>query len=446
MSFCPMLDTPKEVKEKQNGLHRLTIPHVITQWKPGQFSRDGTSVKEKNKAEKKSNESAKSCKSAMKKQQAVDAVSLSNSSIQATPKSKRWDFGTIRHRRQASSETAITPRSAIDPVFEKEETTSPETPSSSANSSPWVFELEDTSQIALHSKRSAFPGPQLEFQSSAITSRSVIKVIDQTIAAIEADNRKLLSRAVAAEQCVKALREHNLNLQLKVEHCEKTHHRQPHAVASQPALRQPRAKPSTPDSSKRFDQLITEFPLPAHESRRSVAKHMSPTARQTVHPEYPPPLQVPNKPLPETPTRSCHPSEGDVGSPRSPVLALSPRLPAAAASTTPTASPRTPVQRSPVKSPITPRRVSRCMSKAPKRSSCTDARLRAKPLPPLGPISPSAVRGKFEIGLGIDANQYRELEGDLATSEREFITGLFGPNSPRAGTPLIIEMEEKKWI
>jgi hypothetical protein len=86
--------------------------------------------------------------------------------------------------------------------------------------------------------------------------------------------------------------------------------------------------------------------------------------------------------------------------------------------------------------------VSRRMSKHAKlsNSSLSEARLRGKPLPPIGPQSPSIVQGKVEVGLGIDPKQYRELEGDLASNEREFITGLF------RGTPPKMEMEEKKWI
>jgi hypothetical protein len=163
-----MVETTKTPEGKQSAIHRLTMPHVITQWKPGQFSRDGSSVKEKNKAEKRANDAAKSVRSPAKKQSG--GISPSGTGIPATPKSKRWDFGTIRHKRQASSEnTMISPNSAVSPVFEMENIESAVSPNSSVDSSPWVFELEDTSQIALHSKRSMYPGPQLEFQSSAIT-------------------------------------------------------------------------------------------------------------------------------------------------------------------------------------------------------------------------------------------------------------------------------------
>jgi hypothetical protein len=168
MSFSPTPGSSKTPKEKQPTVYRLTMPHVITQWKPGQFSRDSSSTKERNRAEKRAGDALKSGRSPSKKQN--DGISPSSTSIPATPKSKRWDFGTIRHRRQASSEvTLISPDSAISPVFETEHIESAVSPNSSVDSSPWVFELEDTSRIALHSKRSMYPGPQLEFQSSALT-------------------------------------------------------------------------------------------------------------------------------------------------------------------------------------------------------------------------------------------------------------------------------------
>jgi hypothetical protein len=172
MSSCPIEEPPRPLKEKtkdkQSAIYRLTMPHVITQFKPGQFSRDGPSIKERIRAEKRAGDAAKSSKSPLKKQS--NGISPGGASMPVTPKSKRWDFGTIRHKRQASSEvTMSSPRSAVSPVFEMEHIDSAISPNSSVDSSPWVFELEDTSQIALHSKRSIYPGPQLEFQSSAIT-------------------------------------------------------------------------------------------------------------------------------------------------------------------------------------------------------------------------------------------------------------------------------------
>ncbi|KAF4637796.1 hypothetical protein G7Y89_g283 [Cudoniella acicularis] len=221
--YCPMV-APNGLGENENGTREM--PHVITQWKPGSSVKDG--IKGKERGEKKS-------KLGLRRQRS-DLTSPSTASLQSTPKGKRWDFSSIRHIRQSSD--GSTPKSAIDPVFELPASNQNESPTSSTPS--FLAELEDTSRIAIHSKRSMFPGSQLEFQSSAITSRSVIKVIDETIAAIEADNRALLSRAVSAEQMVKALREQNYNLQLRLDHYENHHHRRPRATLSQPQRRNSR--------------------------------------------------------------------------------------------------------------------------------------------------------------------------------------------------------------
>lgn len=232
-----------------NNTHRDTMPHVITQWKPGPV------VKEKSKGDKKS-------KLTLRRQRS--GLTSSSASLQSDTKSKRWDFGSIRHIRHPSSD-AVSPKSTVDltnphPVFELS-AGSIRRPNTASPS--YVAELEDTSRIALHSKRSMFPGSQLEFQSSAITSRSVIKVIDETIAAIEADNRQLLSRAVSAEQMVKALRLQNYNLQLRLDHCEKNHRRRPRSTHQQSRYsRQPVvATPPSSDTSSPVQSPLQPSPV-----------------------------------------------------------------------------------------------------------------------------------------------------------------------------------------
>ncbi|KAH6682512.1 hypothetical protein B0J14DRAFT_126895 [Halenospora varia] len=244
--YCPMV---AEQGPNESKIHRDAMPHVITQWKPGPV------IKEKNKGDKRS-------KLTLRRQRS-ELTSSSSASLQSDTKSKRWDFGSIRHIRHPSSD-AVSPKSAVDltnphPIFELSASSirRPETATPS-----YVAELEDTSRIALHSKRSMFPGSQLEFQSSAITSRSVIKVIDETIAAIEADNRQLLSRAVSAEQMVKALRLQNYNLQLRLDHCEKNHRRRPRSTHPQSQhSRQPVvATPPSSDTSSPVQSPLQPSP------------------------------------------------------------------------------------------------------------------------------------------------------------------------------------------
>lgn len=267
----------------------------------------------------------------------------------------------------------------------------------------------------------------------------MIKVIDQTIAAIEADNRKLLTRAITAEATVKALRERNASLQLQVDHCERSHRRRPRSVASQ-SVRQPHRKPTTQTptqgaQSLAFDKLVTQLPEPISRSQINASakpepvKCHSPAASYT---SFSGATNTPNKPLPSTPTRLQESIQPPTGLSQSPSL-FTPVKPLFAPATPPYISP---ITRSP------PAKASRRMSKHIKLSNppSSEARLRSKPLPPLGPWNPSAVGDQIDVGLGIDSKRYRELEGDLAGSEREFITGHFRGIPPKA------EIDEKKWI
>jgi hypothetical protein len=268
-------------------------------------------------------------------------------------------------------------------------------------------------------------------------------VIDQTIAAIEADNRKLLTRAITAEATVKALRERNFNLQLQVDHCERSHRRQPRSVASQPTLRQTRQRAAAPTpapeqsaQSLAFDKLVTQFPKPKSESKKAASTKSAPvnsSSPAASYTSFSPATHIPNKPLPSTPTRSREPTAPPSGLSQSPSQ-ITPVKPLFA--------PRTPPEFSPTIKSTPTRRGSRRMSKHPKlsSSSLSEARMRSKPLPPLGPQSPSIIQGRVEVGLGIDSKQYRELDGDLANNERAFITGGL------RGAPTKMEMDEKKWI
>ena len=275
-------------------------------------------------------------------------------------------------------------------------------------------------------------------------------MIDQTIAAIEADNRKLLTRAITAESTVKALRERNFNLQLQVDHCERSHRRQPRSVASQPALRHTRQKPtrtptapsSVPTQSAQslaFDKLVTQFPKPKSESTKSASTKSAPvnsSSPATSYTSFSPATHTPNKPLPSTPIRSNQPA--------GPPLGLS-SSPSQITPVKPLFAPRTPPEFSPIikstqftPTPKTTRRATRHPKLA--NASLVEVEMRSKPLPPLLPQSPFMMQTEIQIGLGIDPKQYRELEGDLAKSEREFITGRLKRQ------PSEMDIKDKKWI
>jgi hypothetical protein len=225
----------------------------------------------------------------------------------------------------------------------------------------------------------------------------VIKVVDEEIAAIEASNRELLSRVVAAEEAANSLREQNSLLQLKAEHCDQ-HHRPKTAPSRQSPTREPRYKsPSTTPLSNfnaSFDQIRVPKPNPNKASSHAAAlsQPLSPL-RQELSPSprflEPPASQTPkpHRSQPRKPASSNNlrpPPQGNFPFSRvNKISEISTPLPGS-------------VQRS---------RVTYAGAPIPQRPnvriiSLEEAR-REKPLPPLGPMSPSVVQGKVEIGLGI---------------------------------------------
>lgn len=153
--------------QKPPPMAQRSIPHIFTQWEPGQFSRAAPHGLERISSGKKTDEFLRPNTSPRRKYVKVDMVSPatpSGRSLLATPESNRWGFDTSRNLRQSPSELSI-----VDSVFELPSGVPEESPASSTHS--FIAELEDTSPIAIHSQRSAFPGSQLAFQSSAITVR-----------------------------------------------------------------------------------------------------------------------------------------------------------------------------------------------------------------------------------------------------------------------------------
>jgi hypothetical protein len=144
-----------------------SIPHIFTQWEPGQFSRAAPHGLERISSGKRTDEFLRPNTSPRRKYVKVDTVSPatpSGRSLLATPESNRWAFDTSRNLRQSPSELSI-----VDSIFELPSGVPEDSPASSTHS--FIAELEDTSPIAIYSKRSALPGSSLAFQSSAITVR-----------------------------------------------------------------------------------------------------------------------------------------------------------------------------------------------------------------------------------------------------------------------------------
>jgi hypothetical protein len=165
---------------------RDTVPHVATQWQSGQISKEGLERKQAHRRAKASSEYLRPIVSPARPRQR-GAKSVSSLSFLATPENERWDFGSIRHIREPSSD-AYTPISAVDSIFELPSGEAFGSPNSS-NHSSFIAELEDTSPIALakfsplisSDKSPVFPymtaqptvfNPRMEFKTADITASS----------------------------------------------------------------------------------------------------------------------------------------------------------------------------------------------------------------------------------------------------------------------------------
>ena len=226
---------------------------------------------------------------------------------------------------------------------------------------------------------------------------------------------------MTAEQTVKALREHNSTLQLKIDHCDQHHRRQPRTVSSQPTLRRQRVQQSPVTPLAAFNDSIDERSMPASSPPRAAPlPPPQPSPTRTVPVSYrSPPSTPPTRPLP-SPTRKS--------SPRTPPTKAPPRPPRhhpspINTSRSPTSDLSSPIQdiSSPIPGSVTKHRVTfqgTPVSFTPQAPiiSLAEAQTKMKPLPP---ISPSALHGNVQIGLGIDDN---DLEKRMSKRKRGFST------------------------
>ena len=128
------------------------MPHLVTQWETGQWSREGI---ESGRARANS-ESLRPITFSPTNRHSGGLRTKKNLNFPGTPEGGRWDFGSIRHIKQGSTEMR-TPVSAVDSVFELPCNESHASPFSSAHTS-FVAELEATSPVtARHSKRLVSP-------------------------------------------------------------------------------------------------------------------------------------------------------------------------------------------------------------------------------------------------------------------------------------------------
>lgn len=265
----------------------------------------------------------------------------------------------------------------------------------------------------------------------------------ENITAIEADNRHLLERAVAAEEAARLLQEKNQSLQHRIDYCVNIHRpkiapgKAPRAASTgnlmssfntayktsvqrtpqtPPLLQAPRTAPTTPTASGRRHPLPLKLLPQASPSQDQKSKPFSAVDIQNLT------LTTPPTPTPSSKRRS------------SPFILSQPPLsppdhnglaPSSFPTVTFPANPH-PYRRNrppPIRTPHSHTRTA-CTGSARRGSinkqaithrdmpissrlnvqtiSLSDARRRQKPLPPMGPMSPSTVPGRVEIGIGSD--------------------------------------------
>lgn len=300
-------------------------------------------------------------------------------------------------------------------------------------------------------------GFELCAQLTSSQARAVIKVVDETIAAIEDSNRKLLSRAVAAEEAAKALLEQNSQLQLKIEQCKRS---RPNTAPSSPLsrTRQKRnqnATDATPLSvfNDTIDELIVA-PRPV--------KNRSQSAPERPPPPYPDmqpalfvqtPLSAPAQTelMPSPFNNSNHhsfPVQKQNQQPssyyrRPPSLPITPRP--SHFQSQPEIQPPSNLQspfRSPgVQAPLRPppllvhreiprydtlHKLTPAASTPHLRQPSLETQFKNKPLPPLGPMSPSVLSGLVEIGTTNGVDEWgREVKNDGVGRRRRGLSDLF---------------------
>jgi hypothetical protein len=123
------------------------MPHVVTQWETGQWSREGI----ESRRARANSEYLRPITFSPTDRYSGGLRTKRGLNFPGTPgESNRWDFGSIRHIKQGSTEMH-TPVSAVGSVFELPGNKFHESPNSSTHSS-FIAELEDTSPFAVQKR------------------------------------------------------------------------------------------------------------------------------------------------------------------------------------------------------------------------------------------------------------------------------------------------------
>ncbi|PQE04489.1 hypothetical protein CJF31_00007309 [Rutstroemia sp. NJR-2017a BVV2] len=287
-----------------------------------------------------------------------------------------WSSEANRQNLRQFSPDKYTPVSAVDSVFEL---SSPNT-AGSPDSVLSIAELEDTSPNAVKPQGVASDARSPQSPALSIHAAAAIDAINE----LEAENKRLLGRTLAAENAAKLLEEQNYNLRRKVNYCMEKH--RPKTAPSQRTSQHPQKRNvgnsrTTPLST--FNAIMdakeaeyvptpvsaTPTPLPRHKSSFPSQSPVSPQQTPEITPnQFGPNGFIPSRRPPPIPENMNHFSSKNPN----------------------------PLGAKTVQDYQTEEETRRSNQRMA-RASLAEAKSRSKPLPPLGPMSPSAVPGVVEM-------------------------------------------------
>ncbi|PQE09550.1 hypothetical protein CJF30_00010643 [Rutstroemia sp. NJR-2017a BBW] len=288
-----------------------------------------------------------------------------------------WSSEANRQNLRQFSPDKYTPVSAVDSVFELSSANTAGSPDSVIS----IAELEDTSPNAVKPLNVTSDVKSPQSPALSIHAAAAIDAINE----LEAENKRLLGRTLAAENAAKLLEEQNYNLRRKVNYCMEKH--RPKTAPSQRTSQHPQKRNvgnsrTTPLST--FNAIMdakeaeyvptpvsaTPTPLPRRKSSFPSQSPVSPQQTPEITPnKFGPNGFIPSRrppPIPENTNHFASKNQNPLGVKH--------------------------VQDNQTEEEI--RRSNQRMA----RASLAEAKSRSKPLPPLGPMSPSAVPGVVEMG------------------------------------------------
>jgi len=146
------------------------MPHVAAQMRSGDSPRETFDTRQATITSRRSGELQRPVTPSPRgRRKTTGANQMPSLSLLSMPKNSHWDFGSIRHIREQSSD--FTPVSATESVFELPSGRPGDSPDSSIHSL-FIAELEDTSPIAVSKQIPNLETPKTKPQTAEISVSS----------------------------------------------------------------------------------------------------------------------------------------------------------------------------------------------------------------------------------------------------------------------------------